>query len=187
MKQRYLLAGVALIGISSGIYLSPIASLGLLLHAANQGNNKRMQELVDFNGIKKSMNQQIKIKAEEQLTNSLGGRNIFSEGIASIAMLAVNPIVESKVSESISPEGLKAAIEGMQNNNSNNNKQEISTNYLNIIKQLTTIRLNYKSPKQAFIILANPIKIEAHNNKISLEMQRKNLVQWQLVDINLNL
>lgn len=62
MKQRYLLAGVVLIGVSSGIYLSPIASLGLLLHAANQGNNKRMQELVDFNGIKKSMNQQIKIK-----------------------------------------------------------------------------------------------------------------------------
>lgn len=187
MKQRYLLAGVVLIGVSSGIYLSPIASLGLLLHAANQGNNKRMQELVDFNGIKKSMNQQIKIKAEEQLTNSLGGRNIFSEGIASIAMLAVSPIVESKVSESISPEGLKAAIEGMQNNNSNNNKQEISTNYLNIIKQLTTIRLNYKSPNQAFIILANPSKTEAHNNKISLEMQRKNLVRWQLVDINLNL
>ncbi len=187
MKQRYLLAGVVLIGISGGIYLSPIASLGLLLHAANQGNNKRMEELVDFKGIKKSMNQQIKIKAEEQLTNSLGGRNIFSEGIASIAMLAVSPIVESKVSESVSPEGLKAAIKGMQKNNSNNNKQEISTNYLNFIKQLTTVRLNYKNPNQVFIILAKPIKTEAHNNKISLEMQRKNLVRWQLVDIDLNL
>ncbi len=102
-------------------------------------------------------------------------------------MLAVNPIVESKVSESISPEGLKAATEGMQNNNSNNNKQEISTNYLNIIKQIATVRLNYKNSNQAFIILANPIETEAHNNKISLEMQRKNLVRWQLVDINLNL
>ena len=102
-------------------------------------------------------------------------------------MLAVKPIVESKVSKSITPEGLKAAIEGIQKNNSNNNKQEISTNYLNIIKQMTTIRLNYKSPNQAFIILANPIKTEEHINKISLEMQRKNLVRWQLVDIDLKL
>ena len=65
--------------------------------------------------------------------------------------------------------------------------QETSTNYLNIIKQLAAVRLNYKSHNQAFIILANPIKTESHNNKISLEMQRKNLVRWQLVDIDLNL
>ncbi|MFS6818873.1 DUF2939 domain-containing protein [Synechococcus lacustris Tous-12m] len=72
MKQRDLIAACALIGVAGGVYLSPLVSLGMLINAAQQGDISRMEQLVDFTELRSSINKQVKIKAENQLTESLG-------------------------------------------------------------------------------------------------------------------
>ena len=184
MKQRDLLAACALIGVAGGVYLSPLVSLGMLINAAQQGDVSRMEQLVDFTELRSSINKQVKIKAENQLTESLGGRNLFSEMIASVGMLAINPVFDSKVNETVSATGLIGALKDIQKQQQDQNKIE---QVIGLGKQLSGFRLSYKNPNQALLELPNPNETAATATKISLIMERKQLLQWKLVDVQLNL
>jgi len=184
MKQRDLLAACTLIGVAGGVYLSPLVSLGMLINAAQQGDISRMEQLVNFTELRSSINKQVKIKAENQVTESLGGRNLFSEMIASVGMLAINPVVDSKVNETVSATGLIGALKDIQKQSENQNKLE---QVVGLGKQLSGLRLSYKNPNQALLELPNPNTTAAGATKISLLMERKQLLQWKLVDVQLNL
>ena len=184
MKQRDLLAACALIGVAGGVYLSPLVSLGMLINAAQQGDTSRMEQLVNFTELRSSINKQVKIKAENQITQSLGGRNLFSEMIASVGMLAINPVVYSKVNETVSATGLIGALKDIQKQQQDQNKIE---QVIGLGKQLSGFRLSYKNPNQALLELPNPNETAATATKISLLMERKQLLQWKLVDVQLNL
>ena len=184
MKQRDLLAACALIGVAGGVYLSPLVSLGMLINAAQQGDTSRMEQLVNFTELRSSINKQVKIKAENQITQSLGGRNLFSEMIASVGMLAINPVVYSKVNETVSAIGLIGALKDIQKQQQDQNKIE---QVIGLGKQLSGFRLSYKNPNQALLELPNPNETAATAAKISLLMERKQLLQWKLVDVQLNL
>jgi hypothetical protein len=182
MKQRDLLAACALIGVAGGVYLSPLVSLGMLINAAQQGDTSRMEQLINFSELRSSINKQVKIKAENQITQSLGGRNLFSEMIASVGMLAINPVVDSKVNETVSAAGLIGALKDLQKQQQDQNKIE---QVIGLGKQLSGFRLSYKNPNQALLELPNATSANA--TKISLLMERKQLLEWKLVDVQLNL
>lgn len=184
MKQRDLLAACALIGVAGGVYLSPLVSLGMLINAAQQGDTSRMEQLINFSELRSSINKQVKIKAENQITQSLGGRNLFSEMIASVGMLAINPVVDSKVNETVSAAGLIGALKDLQKQQQDQNKIE---QVIGLGKQLSGFRLSYKNPNQALLELPNPNATSANATKISLLMERKQLLEWKLVDVQLNL
>ena len=104
--------------------------------------------------------------------------------IASVGMLAINPVVDSKVNETVSAAGLIEALKDIQKQSENQNKIE---QVMGLGKQLSGLRLSYKNPNQALLELPNPNETAAGATKISLLMQRKQLLQWKLVDVQLNL
>jgi hypothetical protein len=184
MRQRHLLAGFALVGIGGGVYLSPIASLGLLVLAAQQGDRAKMEQLADFKQLQTSINKQVKGAAEKQITSSLGGRNIFSESFTAITMLAINPMIENKVADQVSASGLATAFKELQQKTEEHGP---IAGAIKTAEQLTAIRLNYKNINEAQINLQNPEAKNKENQYVKLSMQRQKLLGWRLVDVELNL
>ena len=181
MKKRQLLLLSTLLGASAFVLLSPIYSIARLLVAADQGDTATMQELVDFESLRASINQQAKAKAHQQLSQSLGGNNFLSNGLASLGMIIVNPIVDNQVQEKVSPIALQSALKSLQKPPAQpqSSWQRVST----AAAQVQSVQVHILNPNQIELLLPT----DPHNPtaKINLKLQRQQLLRWQVVDAKL--
>jgi hypothetical protein len=181
LKKRQLLLLTTLLGGGALVLLSPIYSIARLLVAADQGDTTTMEELVDFDSLRASINQQAKVKAHQQLSQSLGGNNFLSNGFASLGMVIANPIIDNQVQEKVSPLALQSALKSLQKppDLPQSTWQQVST----AAAKIQSVHVHIINPNQIELLIPS----DPHNPtaKINLKLQRQQPLRWQVVDAKL--
>ena len=95
------------LGIACGgyAYASPYLALNATRSALLDGNKKKIEKLIDFGEVRRSMKDQIKTVMTVKMTKELSD-NPF----AGLGMMMIGPIVDSMVDTMVTPSSLKAMI-----------------------------------------------------------------------------
>ena len=157
-------------GLGGYIYCTPLISLYQLYQATAQHNKKEIEARVDFNSLRGNIKPQVRTKVSNGLEESLGGKNFISSGIAGLGMAFASPVVDHKVDEAISPEGLQKLLADIQKQNGN--KDNFAA-----VEQLKTIKFGYKNLNQFILQLQDP----SSKRTIGITMNRHQLLHWKVV------
>ena len=176
MKKRTCLAIFCffLAGLGVYIYCTPFISLYQLYQAIAQHNRKEIEAGVDFDSLRNNIKPQVRTKVSDGLEKSLGGKNFISSSITNLGMAFASPVVDHKVDEAISPEGLQKLLADIQK--PNGNKDDFGA-----VEQLKTIKFGYKNLDQFNLQLLDP----SSKRPISITMKRHQLLDWKIAAIKL--
>jgi hypothetical protein len=163
-----------LAGLGVYIYCTPFISLYQLHQAIAQHNRKEIEAGVDFDSLRNNIKPQVRTKVSDGLEKSLGGKNFISSSIANLGMAFASPVVDHKVDEAISPEGLQKLLADIQK--PNGNKDDFDA-----IEQLKTIKFGYKNLDQFNLQLLDP----SSKRPIGITMNRHQLLHWKVAAIKL--
>jgi len=163
-----------LAGLGVYIYCTPFISLYQLHQAIAQHNRKEIEAGVDFDSLRDNIKPQVRTKVSDGLEKSLGGKNFISSSITNLGMAFASPVVDHKVDEAISPEGLQKLLADIQK--PNGNKDDFGA-----VEQLKTIKFGYKNLDQFNLQLLDP----SSKRPISITMKRHQLLDWKIAAIKL--
>jgi len=163
-----------LAGLGVYIYCTPFISLYQLHQAIAQHNRKEIEAGVDFDSLRNNIKPQVRTKVSDGLEKSLGGKNFISSSITNLGMAFASPVVDHKVDEAISPEGLQKLLADIQK--PNGNKDDFGA-----VEQLKTIKFGYKNLDQFNLQLLDP----SSKRPISITMKRHQLLDWKIAAIKL--
>jgi len=163
-----------LAGLGVYIFCTPFISLYQLHQAIAQHNRKEIEAGVDFDSLRNNIKPQVRTKVSDGLEKSLGGKNFISSSITNLGMAFASPVVDHKVDEAISPEGLQKLLADIQK--PNGNKDDFDA-----IEQLKTIKFGYKNLDQFNLQLLDP----SSKRPIGITMNRHQLLHWKVAAIKL--
>ena len=161
-------------GLGGYIYFAPLISLYQLYQATSQHTTKEIEARVDFAALRSNLKPQVRARVNNGFEKSLGGRNFFSSSIAGLGTAIASPVVNHKIDEVLSPEGLQKQLADIQNSDRNNN---ISA----AVEQLKTIKFGYENLEQFNLQLLDP----SSKRPMGITMNRHQLLTWKVVAIKL--